>query len=60
MKKLFLGTFLLALAIGVSIPAMTRAEVNVSIVLPPPIVFAAPPALIVLPDMYVYVVPDVD
>ena len=28
--------------------------------LPPPIPFAAPPELIVLPDTYVYVVPDVD
>ena len=60
MKKLFLGTFLLALAISVSITSMARPEVNVSIVLPPPIVFAAPPALIVLPDTYVYVVPDIN
>ena len=60
MKKLFVGILLLALVIGVSIPAMARAEVNVSIVQPPPIVFAAPPSLIVLPDTYVYVVPDSD
>ena len=60
MKKLFVGILLLALVIGVSIPAMARAEVNVSIVLPPPIVFAAPPSLIVLPDTYVYVIPDSD
>ena len=31
MKKLFLGTFLLALAISVSITSMARPEVNVSI-----------------------------
>ena len=37
-----------------------RVDVNVSIGLPPPIMFAAPPALIVLPETYVYVVPDVD
>ena len=59
MKKLFFGVMLLALVIGVSIPTMTRAEVNVSIVLPPPIVFSQPPELIVLPDTYVYVVPDI-
>jgi len=60
MKKLFFGVMLLALVIGVSIPTMTRAEVNVSIVLPPPIVFSQPPELIVLPDTYVYVVPDIN
>jgi hypothetical protein len=60
MKKLFFGTLFLALVIGVTIPTLVRAEVNVSIVLPPPIVFAAPPELIVLPDTYVYVVPDSD
>ena len=60
MKKLFFGTLLLALVIAVSIPTMVRADVNVRIALPPPIVFAAPPALIVLPETYVYVVPDVE
>jgi len=60
MKKLFFGTLLLVLAIVVSIPTMARARVNVSIALPPHIVFAAPPELIVLPETYVYVVPDVN
>ena len=36
----------------------SEAEVNVRIALPPPIVFAAPPEVIVLPGTYVYVVPD--
>jgi hypothetical protein len=39
---------------------MAGVEVNVSIGLPPPIVFSAPPEMIVLPETYVYVVPDVD
>src|SRR4030042_6379685 len=64
MKKLIFGTFLLALAIVVSIPAMAgamgRGGVNVSIGLPPPIEFSAPPEMIVLPETYVYVVPDLD
>jgi hypothetical protein len=60
MKKLFFGTVLVALVMVVSLPATTRAEVNVSIGLPPPIVFAAPPELIVLPETYVYVAPEVD
>jgi len=60
MKKLFFGTLLLALVIAVPIPTMARIDVNVRIALPPPIVFAAPPTLIVLPETYVYVVPDID
>jgi hypothetical protein len=61
MKKILLGTVLLALAIVIPLP--TRAEVNISIgiPLPPPIVFGAPPAVIVIPDTdSVYVVPDVE
>ncbi len=59
MKKIFLGTLLLASVITVPIPAMGGVDVSVSIALPP-IVFPAPPALIVLPETYIYVVPDVD
>jgi hypothetical protein len=57
MKKLIFGVLLLTSAIAVPVP--TTAAVNVTIALPPPIVFAAPPLLIVLPETYVYVVPDV-
>lgn len=60
MKKLFLGALLLALVIAVPAPTMAQVGINVRIALPPPIVFAAPPELIVLPDTYVYAVPDVD
>jgi hypothetical protein len=60
MKKIIFGTLLLALVIAVPISTMARVDVNVSIILPPPIMFAAPPALIVLPETYVYVVPDID
>ena len=60
MKKVFLGTLLLALVIVVPIPAIAGVDVSVGIGLPPLIVFAAPPVLIVLPETYVYVVPDVD
>lgn len=62
MKKLLLGTILLALAIVVPVPTMARVDVSIGIgiPLPPPIVFAAPPEVIVLPDTnYVYVVPDI-
>jgi len=62
MKKLFYGTLLLALVLVFPIPTMAGVDVKVSIglPLPPPIVFAAPPELMVLPETNVYVVPDVD
>jgi len=60
MKKLFFGIALLALAIVVPIPLMAGVNVNVNIPLPP-IVFPAPPDVIVIPDSGdVYVVPDID
>ena len=61
MKKLLLGTILLALALVSPIPAMAGVNVNIGIALPPPVVFEAPPDVIVLPDTNdVYVVPDID
>jgi hypothetical protein len=59
MKKLLFGTLLLALILVLPIPTMARVDVSVGISLPP-IVFAAPPELIVLPGTYIYVAPDVD
>jgi len=60
MKKLLFGTMLLALVIVVPIPTMAGVDIHVSIPLPPPIVFAAPPELIVIPETYAYVAPDID
>jgi len=60
MKKLLLGTLLLTFIIEVPISVMAGVDVNVSIGLPPPILFSAPPEMIVLPETYVYVVPDID
>src|SRR4030066_388696 len=59
MKKLLFGTMFLALVIVVPIPTMAGIDIHVSIPLPPPIVFAAPPGVIVIPETYVYVVPEV-
>jgi len=60
MKKLLLGTILLALTIVVPVPTMAGVNIDIGIALPPPIVFAAPPAVVVLPDTDdVYVVPDI-
>jgi hypothetical protein len=59
MKKTLLGTILFALVIAGPRPSMAGVEVGVHISLPPLITFAAPPAVIVLPDTNdVYVAPD--
>ena len=60
MKKLLFGTLLLALVLVLPIPTMAGVNVDINISLPPPIAFAAPPELIVLPGTYIYVVPDAD
>ena len=61
MKKLLLGTMLLALVIVVPVSTMAAADIYVNISLPPPIVFQEPPEVIVIPDTNdVYVVPYID
>src|SRR5512143_138186 len=61
MKKLVLWTILLVSAVVASVPAMAGVDVSIGISLPPPIVFAAPPDVIAMPETNdVYVVPDVD
>ena len=59
MKKLFLGTILLALVLVLPVPTMARVSVNVGVSLPP-IVFGGPPELVVIPETNVYAVPGVD
>jgi hypothetical protein len=61
MKKMLLGTIILALSAVVSVPAMAGVNISIGIALPPPVVFQAPPDVIVLPDTNdVYVVPGMD
>ncbi len=59
MKKLFFGAIFLVLAISAPIPAMAGVSVRIGVALPPPIVFSAPPEVILLPHTGVYVAPDV-
>jgi hypothetical protein len=57
MKKLIFGTILLAM---ISVfPAISMADVQINIGLPPPIIFSAPPDVVVVPSgpSYVYMVP---
>lgn len=58
MKKLLFGVILFALAILVPISTMAEVAVRIGIGLPPPIVFSAPPEVVLLPHTGVYVDPD--
>jgi hypothetical protein len=61
MKKLFFGIVLLVLTMVAPVPIMAEVNIDIGISLPPPVVFEAPPDVIVLPDTNdVYVVPDID
>ncbi|MGB5218775.1 MAG: hypothetical protein WBN66_10810 [Smithella sp.] len=60
MKKLMLKMLLLTLVVFVPASAMARVSVHINIPLPPPIIFPAPPELVVIPETDVYAVPDVE
>ncbi len=60
MKRTLLGAALLVLAALVPLPSMAAVDIRVSIPLPPLIVFPAPPHVVVIPETYVYFVPDVE
>ena len=62
-RFLLFGTIVWSVVFLSHIPTMamgSRVDVGVSIPLPPAIVFGAPPQLVVIPETYVYVDPDVD
>jgi hypothetical protein len=54
------GQLLLALALIHPLPAKAWVNIDINISLPPPVVFAAPPRLVVLPETSVYVAPELD
>ena len=61
MKKWILGTMVLSLLFIAPMQTQADVSIRVSIPLPPPLIFPAPPAVIVLPDTdNVYVVPEID
>ncbi len=60
MKKFGLMSFMVMAIFMVPCLAQAGVEIRIGFPLPPPIVFSAPPALVVLPDTDVYVVPDYD
>ena len=61
MNKLLLGIILLSLVIVAPVSTIAGINIDIGISLPPPVVFGAPPDVIVLPDTNdVYVVPDIN
>jgi len=60
MKKLFLKVVFFALVVFLPVVAMAQVQVRINIPLPPPIIFPAPPHVVVIPETDVYAVPDVD
>lgn len=60
MKKLFFKIMFLLLVIVLPASVLAEVDIHVSFPLPPLILFPAPPAMVVIPDTYVYVVPDVE
>ncbi|OPY13517.1 MAG: hypothetical protein A4E69_01614 [Syntrophus sp. PtaB.Bin138] len=61
MKRMFPGMLLLAVltVLPLSAKAGVDVGVHIGIPLPPPIVFSVPPVTIVIPETYIYAVPDV-
>jgi hypothetical protein len=60
MKKIHLRTILLASILLSPVPTMAEVNIGINIPLPPLVVFASPPEVVVIPETYVYVVPDSD
>jgi hypothetical protein len=61
MKKLLFGTMLLALVIVVPVQTMAAIDIHIGIPLPPAIVIhGGPIEVVVIPETYVYVAPDID
>jgi len=58
-KLMLLGITVLWLSL-LAIPAGAQVKIELGIKLPPPIVFSAPPQVVVLPGTYVYVAPDTE
>lgn len=59
-QMLLMGTLLLASVFVMPLPTPAGVSVQIGIPLPPVIRFAEPPRLVVLPETYVYVAPDVE
>lgn len=59
MKKIA-GVVFLVLALALPLPTKAQVNFNINISVPPPIVVSQPPRLVVIPETYVYVAPELD
>lgn len=60
MLKYLVGHLLLTLALVFPLPASAQLNVNINISVPPPVTIVEPPRLVVMPETYVYVAPELD
>ncbi|MCK7507359.1 MAG: hypothetical protein MZV70_27165 [Desulfobacterales bacterium] len=60
MKKLIFKIVFLTLVVLIPASLMAQVQVRINIPLPPPIIFPAPPHVVVIPETDVYAVPDVN
>ncbi len=60
MKKLLLKIIFLSVVVLIPAAVMAQVQVRINVPLPPPIIFPAPPHVVVIPETDVYAVPDVD
>lgn len=60
MKKRMLIIFLVGVMFAVSLGYSTEVKAGVPIPPPPPFVFPAPPSVFLIPNTYVYFVPDIE
>ncbi len=58
-KAIITAIMVLALVGGFSTAGFADLDVNIGIGVPPPVVFSAPPEVVVIPGTYVYVVPGI-
>jgi len=59
MKKLMSGIIFFAGVLFAPFSVSAGVSVHIDIPLPPPIIFPAPPHLVVIPETYIYAVPDI-
>ena len=59
MRKLFLFSTMGILAGSTGSPLAAQPSLHITIPLPPPILFPAPPSVVILPETQVYAVPDI-
>jgi hypothetical protein len=60
MKKFILKILFFTLVVFAPFSAMAEVNVYIDIPLPPPIIFPAPPEMVVIPETDVYAVPDME